>query len=542
MLPMRQRVACIACALALVTVSVGHVDAGDRPRDIARQIDEHVNRQLSGPQTSLITESAFIRRVTLDLAGRIPTVAELEAFRESESLNKRAELVQRLIDSPDFAFHQRNQIDTLLLRRLEHNDQWRGYLLEAAQQNRPWDQLFREVMLPEQQADDTRPAMFLRKRLGNLDTAANDSSIIWFGVNVACAKCHDHPLVDDWKQAHYYGMASFFKRTFQTRKGSVGERFDGRVKYNTTEGEEFEADFMFLTGTKVDEPELDLDEKSLKEYREAIKQAEKDDKADPPPRPEFSPRAQLVDLALADADQEFFARNIANRIWARMFGRGLVHPLDQMHSENPPSHPELLALLAEDLKTHGYNLKRLLQAIALSDTYARPLHREADGEAPLADTFANAVPRPLSPHQLSLSLKIATSSPLQRTGLAGEDDWAKRRDELERQSEGVARQIDIPDDGFQVPVTEALWFSNNAQVQNDYLNAGGDRLVGYLEKIESDEQLVLRATQAVLSRDPHAEEQSAMMQYLNSKSDRRVEAIRQIVWALLSSPEFRFNR
>ena len=92
-----------------------------------------------------------------------------------------------------------------------------------------------------------------------------------------------------------------------------------------------------------------------------------------------------------------------------------------------------------------------------------------------------------------------------------------------------------------IPVAEALWFSNNAQVQNDYLNAGGDRLVGYLEKIESDEQLVLRATQAVLSRDPQPEEQSAMMQYLNSKPDRRVDAIRQIVWALLSSPEFRFN-
>ncbi len=541
MLPMRQRITFVAYALALATISCGLAQAGDHPREIARQIDDHVNRQLGGQQTSLLSESAFIRRVTLDLAGRIPTVAELEAFRQSESLNKRAELVQRLIDSPDFAFHQRNQIDTLLLRRLEHNDQWRAYLLEATQQNRSWDELFREVMLPEDRPDDPRPAMFLRKRLGNLDTAANDSSIIWFGVNVACAKCHDHPLVDDWKQAHYYGMASFFKRTFQTRKGSVGERFDGRIKYNTTDGDELEADFMFLTGTKVDEPKLELDEKSLQEYREAIKKSEKDDKADPPPRPEFSPRAKLVDFALTDTDQGFFARNITNRIWARMLGRGLVHPLDQMHSENPPSHPELLELLAKDLETHGYDLKRLIQAIALSDTYARPLHSDTDGEAPPAETFANALPRPLSPHQLSLSLKIATSNPLQRTGLAGEEEWQKRRDELERHSEGVARQIEIPDDDFQVPVAEALWFSNNAQVQNDYLNAGGDRLVGYLEKIESDEQLVLRATQAVLSRDPQPEEQSAMMQYLNSKPDRRVDAIRQIVWALLSSPEFRFN-
>ncbi len=527
----------------IIITACGLSSAADTPRDLARLIDGHIDQKCpDGRQAALLSESAFIRRVTLDLAGRIPTVAELEQFRNSESLNKRVELVQRLIDSPDFAFHHRNELDTLLLRRLEHNDQWRAYLLEATQQNRPWNQIFREIMLPEDACpDDARPATFLRRRIRDLDAMTNDTSKIWFGVNVACAKCHDHPLADDWTQAHYYGVASFFKRTFQTRNGSLGERFDGRIKYMTTDGDELEAEFMFLTGKKIREPKLELDEAKLKEYREAIKNSEKDDKAPSPPKPDFRPRAQLVDAALADTEQDFFARNIANRIWARMFGRGLVHPLDQMHSENEPSHPELLQLIASDLRAHGFDLRRLRQAIAMSDAYARQSRLLDDIDPPSEHLFAHAVPRPLTPHQLSLSFRIATSNPKELTGLASQNDWEKQRQELERQSEGVARQIEIPDDGFQVPISEALWLSNNPQVERDYLSASNNRLVGYLGSIQSNEELVVAASKSILSREPRPEEQSALVRHLESKPDHRSAAIDQVVWALLATPEFRFN-
>lgn len=508
------------------------------PQELAVEIDQQINARCApGLRADLVSESEFIRRVTLDLAGRIPTAAELHAFRDSESLTKRQQLVAQLIQSTDFAFHQRNELDTLLLRRIEHNDKWRAYLLEATQQNRGWDEMFRQVMVPED-GDDTRPADFLRKRLRDLDATTNDSSIIWFGVNIGCAKCHDHPLVDDWTQAHYYGLSSFFKRTFQTRSGSLGERFDGRIKYTTTDGETLQSDFMFLTGAALSEPESQYEEEKLKEIREAIKKAEKDDKAPPPPKPEFRPRAELVRTALNDVEQDFFARNIVNRLWARMFGRGLVHPLDQAHSENPPSHPQLLELLARDLREHGFDLRRTLHAIALTDTYARGAHVS---DPPPDELFSGALPRPLSPHQLSMSLLIASANPEQLRGLNGDPDWQRRREELEQRSEGVARQLDIPDDGFQVSVTESLWFSNHPQIQNDYLRAGNDRLVGYLASLESDEDLVRHAVQSVLTRDPHPDEMTAMTQYLQDRSQRRAEAVGQIVWALLGSPEFRFN-
>jgi hypothetical protein len=525
----------LSVTLPLVIAAVA---SATTPLELARDIDRLVDRQCPPEmRADLVGESHFIRRVTLDLAGRIPTTAELEAFRKSESLTKRQDLVQRLIESPDFAFHQRNELDILLLRRLEHNDSWRSFLLEAARDNLGWDALFRQVMVPEDR-DDTRPAAFLRQRIRDLDTTTNDSSIIWFGVNIGCAKCHDHPLVVDWTQAHYYGLASFFKRTFQTRAGSLGERFDGTISYTTTDGETLKSDFMFLTGTTLEEPALKLEEAKLKEITEAIKQSEREEKAPKPPTPEFRPRSALVETALAETEQDFFARNIANRLWARMFGRGLIHPLDQAHSENPPSHPELLDRLASDLREHGFDLRRTLHAIALTDTYARAPHAT---DPPADELFAGALPRPLTPHQLSLSLLVASANPTEWVGLAGDADWGRHREELEQRSEGVARQLEIPDDGFQVSVTESLWFSNHPQIQNDYLQAGSQRLVGFLMTIESDEALIQAAMRSVLSRDPQADEMSAMLQYLQSKSDRRADAIAQMVWALLSSPEFRFN-
>ena len=154
--------------LTMVVMVSGSLAAdGDGPGELAWRIDRQIDRQLSRDhRTELLSESAFLRRVTLDLAGRIPTVSELQDFRQSERLNKRAECVQRLIDSPDFAFHQRNELDTLLLRRLTTDQPWREYLLEAAdRENRSWDTLFREIMSPEDhRSEDLRPVAFLKQQ------------------------------------------------------------------------------------------------------------------------------------------------------------------------------------------------------------------------------------------------------------------------------------------------------------------------------------------------------------------------------------------
>ncbi len=128
---------------------------------------------------------------------------------------------------------------------------------------------------------------------------------------------------------------------------------------------------------------------------------------------------------------------MANRLWARFFGRGLVHPLDQMHSHNPPSHPELLDELAKELIRSGYDLRRMVQAIVLTDSYAHSI-RHADASSLAPEWFAVAVPRALTPRQLAISLRMAGTNPEQSIGLSSAD-WSTKREQLERQADGAGQ-------------------------------------------------------------------------------------------------------
>src|SRR5262249_19108703 len=142
------------------------------------------------------------------------------------------------------------------------------------------------------------------------------------------------------------------------------------VSFKTVEGKSRDAKLMFLTGAVIDEPPSEEpDDKAKKEEKSRIEELKK--KKEPPPPPSYSRRAALVEAALGDEQQAFFAKAIVNQLFNRFLGRGLVMPVDQMHSENPPSHPELLAWLAQDLQSHGFALNRLIRGIVLSDAYAR---------------------------------------------------------------------------------------------------------------------------------------------------------------------------
>lgn len=537
--------------LTVMSVAFGNAtnsEASDALK-IAAQIDRHINERLQSEGVSPtpdITDEQFLRRVTLDLAGRIPTAAERTAFLEQNELNpqaRREQLVQQLLDSPDYAFHTRNQLDILLLLRREHNASWREYLLEATNDNRGWDTIFREIFQPEDTlSTDVRPVTYVIKQLNDLDALTNNASVKWLGVNIACAKCHDHPLVDDWTQDHYYGMTSFFKRTFRTKQGFLSERFEGLPKYTDIYGDEQQPGLMFLTGEQVDVPPLEMEEDALKKLQAAIKTSEQDDKSPPPPRPDFRPRTKFVELALGDNENRFFAKNLVNRLWARLLGRGLVHPLDQMHSQNPASHPALLNELAQYAEASGYDIKRMTQAIVLTNVYARSVHdnkTEQDSSSP--DLFAAGIPRPLAPRQLSLSLRVAGRSPEKLKGRVDTESWDAEREKLEKASEGVARELLIPNEGFQIPVTEALWFSNNLSLQKDLLSSSNDRLVGYLKQLESDDEAILAAFISVLNRTPTDEEKAATKQYLVTRGDRREDGLKQVAWALMATPEFRFN-
>lgn len=541
--------ACLTVAAIFLCAQVPLYAADLLPADqpMASVIDHYVDDLIktNDVQTAAqIDEHILIRRLTLDLAGRIPTTAELHAFVSAEPATRRPELIDKLLASPDFVDHHRNELQLLLEYPARRNDNdFRKYLLWAAEQNRPWNEMFRDMLAGDENDEYQKAALqFVKHRAKSLDDLTNDTAVLFFGVNVSCAKCHDHPLVEDWKQDHYYGMQSFFSRTFLTKKQSLGEKFYGEVKFTTTGGVEKQAKFMFLNGAVVEDGTPELTDESRKKYDELVKKLQQDDKAEVS-YPEFRPRQRLVETASHKDNDAFLARNIVNRIWHRLIGRGIVDPPDQLHSENSPSHPELLDWLARDTVEHGYDLKRLIRGIVLSTAYSRSSEWDSATEPPEAHYFAVAIPRPLSPRQYAMSLLVATRNPphWEQWLTKPAEDWKKERTNLENTTNSWDDAFEIPGENFQVAVDEALFFSNNDRIDNDLLRDSGDRLVGHMKNLDDLEASVSAAFEAVNSRQPTNDERRAIIEYLESRKDDRPAAIKQVVWALLTGPELRFN-
>jgi len=514
--------------------------------EIVTAINHYVSAHLAKNGVNPVApadDATLLRRTMLDLAGRIPHALEREWFHSLPEADRRRMLVDRLMQSPDFDFHHRNWLDESLLPNQPYDNEFRNYLLTAVQGRRSWDTIFRELMKAGV-ADglEKGAAQFLKSRVRELDDLTNDTAILFFGVNISCAKCHDHPLVTDWKQDHFYGMQAFFQRTYQTRKVSaLAERPFGEVKFTTTSGEEKKAAFMFLTGDQVTDRTPEFPAEERKSLEERIRKLEQEDVEAEIVVPEFRPRDELVEVALRDSKDRFFARNIVNRVWARLLGTGLVDPLDQMHSGNPPSHPELLAWLANDLVSHGYDLRRLIQGIVLSEAYARSSEWAQPSEQPAANLFAVAKTRPLTPRQLAASLHVSVRNPEQWPAIDATDEWIKRRTELENQANGWVREFEQPGDNFQVAVDEALFFSNSQRIQNEMLSDSDDRLLGALKKGENQNQAIEVLWLTVLGRVPQVDEITSANNWLDRIPEKKNESRTQLLWALLAGPEFRFN-
>jgi len=539
------RPAFVVAAVLLVVGSMAWAsDLVPPDRAIAEVVDHYIDGALRKAAIKAATsadDATLIRRLTLDLAGRIPTAAESRAFIGSTDPDKRVRLVDRLMASPGFVRHQATELETMLMAGSKGS--LRDYLVRAAGENRPWDRIFRELMLPDQTDKIQKAAAeYLRQGVTDLDRLTADVSSTFFGVNISCAQCHDHPLVRDWKQDHFYGMKGFFSRTFvngNEKGGFLGEHAYGTIRFKTTEDVERKARLMFLTGMRVDEPDAkEPSKEEQKKEKEGLERSKKDKV--PPPPPKFSARAKLVEVALQPGERDFFAKAIVNRIWYRLFGQGLVMPLDQMHSANPPSHPELLDWLARDTATHGYDLRRLIRGLVLSGAYARSTRWEG-AEAPRPSLFAVGVARPLTPTQLASSLRLATVDPASLPPDFQSEAFEKRIEALEQGARSLATFFTTSSGDSQIGVAEALLFSNGERITRELLSDGSDRLVGRLKQTAGQAELIDLAVRNVLSRPADDEEVRALGAYLGQRTDRPEDACQQLVWVLLTGSEFRFN-
>lgn len=530
-----------ACGMWGIAAAAPAEDLLPADRSIPEVVDHYIDAELQKREVkpaAQASDNEIIRRITLDLAGRIPTVAEAQAYVQSSDPKKREQLVDRLLGLPDFALHHRNELDQLLAGNDRMEGSWRDYLLTACQENRPWDVMFREMMLSEEGQTSPGALGYLKSRAKDLDRMTGDTSSIFFGVDITCAKCHDHPLVSDWLQDHYFGLQSFFSRTYLTKANFVAESDEGDVKFKTTAGETKSAQLMFLTGTVVTEPappqRTDEEKKQRKEEL-----AKLDEQKQPHPAPQYSRRAALVDLALQPGERDFFARAAVNRVWHRLFGWGLVNPVDQMHSGNPPMHPELLEWLARDFIEHGYDLKRLIRGLVLSQAYSRS-SVWLEGERPDRDLFAVANVKPLTPRQLGVSLDLASRNQAAMP-VAGDEKWKDFITGRESRAGRFTTWVEVPNEDFQVSVTEALYFSNNAEIVNEFLSTANDRLLSQLPGQEDREAALQAAAWNTLSRPFDAEELQLLKNYLAQREENLAAAWQQVLWALITSPEFRFN-
>ncbi len=499
------------------------------------------------PTAQFTDDAGFLRRVSLDLIGRIPSAAETRAFLADDSPDKRARLVEELLHRPEHARHLAQVWDVLLLDRRRSKrisaGAWHEYLRAAFAANQPWDELIRSLLVadgadPKQRA----AATFLLAR--DLDTLqlTRDISRLFVGRNIQCAECHDHPVVRDYKQADFYGIQAFLNRSYlfpnaKDNKASIGEKADGEVSFS---------DVFDETKTVLSTPPRLPDRRPIVDPKLAKDQAYQ---TAPNKKtrgiPSYSRREQLA-KQLTAGDYQPFARTTVNRFWALLMGRGLVHPLDQDASDNPPSHPELLEQLTRDFQQHGFNVRRLIRAIVLSKTYQRSSILPAGAEDLPADRFAVAALKPLSPEQLAWSVLEATGQiEIQRQALGDKAPEAAVYKKLAGNIRAFARTFGNPagqpvGDGFEATLEQTLFLKHGPAIRN-WLKPRKYSLTGRLRQLDTPAAIAEELFLAVLTRKPTPDEQSIVADVLAEHADHRDQALAELAWALLASAEFRFN-
>jgi hypothetical protein len=311
-------------------------------------VDELVFKQLKAvgmPPSDVCDDATFLRRVTLDIAGRLPTIAEVRSFREDPSpTDKRDRCIDRLLDSADYADFFANTWSALLRnRRAAPNHQRGNYLFhdwirECFYTNVPYDHFVRAILTASGDVTQDPPAEWYRQ--ATTPTAQlEDTAQLFLGTRIQCAQCHHHPY-EKWSQQDYYGLSAFFsqvaRKPAEAGEETIYARRATAVATNIKTGQPVKA-----TGLGAKPAELTADDDA---------------------------RQALVDWMVAP-DNRFFAPALANRYWKHFLGRGLVEPEDDMRETNPPTNPELLRALADHFVASHYDLKDLIRTICRSSAY-----------------------------------------------------------------------------------------------------------------------------------------------------------------------------
>jgi len=516
-------------AIARLTVPPDRVLPADRYAGLPRHnlIDEHAIArwaQLGLFPSELCSDSEFIRRVSLDLIGTLPPVERVRAFLADSSADKRPRLVVELLADPNWADRWalvwvdllRPNPDRVGVKSVYVLDQW---MRESFRQNMPYDQFAREILTVRGSTHREGPAVIFRDRREPADLTTTISQV-FMGVRLECAKCHHHPN-ESWSQDDFYQLAAYF--------GEVGRK-GGGVSPPISGDPEW---VFHQPGGTVVHP-----------VTEALMAPTPPGGSQPEIEAGSDPRQALADW-LVDPGNRFFARALVNRIWGAMMGTGIVNPVDDLRTSNPPSNPALLDALARDFVENGYDLKHLMGRIANSRVYQLS---SAANETNLSDTrhFSRAYRRRLSAEAMTDAVAEVTGVPDEFEGMpAGARALQTWNFKLGSDTLDAFGRPDSSEDcpcerNLESSVVQALHLMHSERLQDKLAHKNGR--VASLAAGDLDEpQIVDELYLVALARLPAKDEAAIAVEQFGMPDATRQTAAEDILWALINSAEFVFN-
>ena len=486
-------------------------------------------RQLGILPSVETADHKFIRRVTIDICGTLPTREEVEAYLTDQSEDKRERLINRLLERPEYASYFALKWADILQNRgsgYSTSKQRTGtslfsrWIRDSIGENKPYDRFVTEIITGSGNQLENPPTIWHR-HVRTLPDYVESVAQAFLGVRIQCAQCHHHPF-ERWSQADYYGLAAIFSRV--GRKDGFA---DAEVPTNETI-------FLQDTGTvlhpRTQQPiaprALGGPDFPLDRY---------DD-----------PRIHLARW-MTQPDNPFLARTMVNRLWAHFLGRGIIHPIDDARSTNPPSNPALLEALSQDFIQHDYDIKHVIRAICNSLAY-RLESAPHDLNKHDRQTFARFYPRRLTAEVLLDAISQVLAVPTEFNGGPGKFPTGTRAIELPdenvpvhfldvfgrpaRDSACECERVDSP------ALSQALELVNSELLQSK-LSAKE----GYVAKLVAQEsapkQKIADIFLRTFGRSPQSGELDTAIQFLEDADP--IEGYRSLVWALLATNEFMFN-
>lgn len=487
-------------------------------------------RQLEYQPSELTTDEEFLRRVHYDVIGIPPTPAEIRAFLADKTPDKRAKMIDRLLERPEHAeFWALKWGDLLKIRfdLLRDKGTWGMYrwLRDSIAQNKPFDRLVREVVTAEGSCAETPAANYWRV-FNDPNDAAEATVQVFFGIRLMCAKCHDHPF-EKWVQKDYYGVSAFFNQVGR----KPGSRRDDLV--------------IFRNSTVAQSRHPTTGEILNPKYLDGLSV---------PVNADQDAREMLADW-MTRKDNPYLARATVNRIWSHLFGRGIIDPVDDIRSSNPPVNGPLLDALTKDFVDHNFDVRHILRVMLNSATYQRSARTNPfNAEDKL--NFSHALPRRLSAEQLLDTVSQATGlrenfrvrfgstgsvalpSPGVRAGQLPDRQLTADMLELFGRPRGESTcACERQDDAS---MTQALHLINGKSIADRLANPSGN-LARLLQKPKvTDAEVIEEIYLAVLCRLPRADEKEIMQKYFGKRNDRP-SAAQDCMWALFNTKELLFN-